>query len=664
MFTVRYGGKGGGGFALGVSDAHVVVRTQSRAPAASRSPVVAAVPLSREARSVLGRFDVQVRFPSAGVEVLRTRDPRGDPGLRDAARAVLNAEDEVRFAGRTLITPAARPVVYTENLFVKFRPELSPFECDEILSRHGLEVKRRLGYAQNAVFAGAPEGTGLKVFDVADALLDHPAVELCHPELVREARERAIHPAQWHLQRAVIGGRTIDQHVDVQGAWRLADGRGTVIAILDDGIDTGHEEFSEPGKIVAPRDFERDTFDPRPGPGDNHGTACAGVACASGRFGASGVAPGARLMPIRMPKGALGSQREADAFAWAADHGADVISCSWGPMDGAWYDPRDPLHDEVVPLPDSTRLAIDYATSRGRGGKGSVVLFAAGNGNESVDNDGYASYPRVVAVAACNDRGTRSVYSDFGRAVWCSFPSSDLEGALTPGIWTTDRRGANGYNPGGTAARGDAAGSYCNDFGGTSSSCPGAAGVAALVISRNPQLRGDQVRAILKAACAPIDTAGRSYDADGHSPFYGFGRLNARRAVELATAGPRPNVTVRSARREVRIPDLGIARINLPVQDTSRLRALRVGVDLQHGYLGDLVVTLRPPRESGMSPIVLHNREGGPADNLRRTYDTSTTPALAQAAGRIPRGEWVLEVADRVVGDEGILHGFFLELNL
>ena len=106
---------------------------------------------------------------------------------------------------------------------------------------------------------------------------------------------------------------------------------------------------------------------------------------------------------------------------------------------------------QVVPLPASTRLAIDYVTANGRGGKGCVVLFAAGNGNESVDNDGYASYAKVMAVAACNDRGRRSVYSDFGKAVWCAFPSNDFGHApfnhpepLTPGIWTTDRQGESG----------------------------------------------------------------------------------------------------------------------------------------------------------------------------------------------------------------------------
>ena len=131
-------------------------------------------------------------------------------------------------------------------------------------------------------------------------------------------------------------------------------------------------------------------------------------------IGASGVAPRAKLMPIRLASG-LGSQQEANAFRWAADNGADVISCSWGPADGRWFDPNDPRHQSVFRLPASTRLAIDYATTNGRGGKGCVILFAAGNGNESVDNDGYASYEGVIAVAACNDRGKRSVYSDFGR---------------------------------------------------------------------------------------------------------------------------------------------------------------------------------------------------------------------------------------------------------
>jgi len=92
------------------------------------------------------------------------------------------------------------------------------------------------------------------------------------------------------------------------------------------------------------------------------------------------------------------------------------------------------VHNQVVPLPDSTRLAIDYAI---RSGKGCVILFAAGNGNESVDN---ASYEKVIAVAACNNRGARAAY--YGKAIWCAFPSSNGLPSLTPGVWTTDRSGA------------------------------------------------------------------------------------------------------------------------------------------------------------------------------------------------------------------------------
>jgi len=491
-------------------------------------------------------------------------------------------------------------------------------------------------------------------------------VELCHPELVRRAQARVAFPQQWHLRATRIGTALVDAHASVEAAWALADGTGTTIAVIDDGVDVDHEELR--GKVVAPRDVTRRMDDARPGNDENHGTACAGVACAAGRFGASGVAPAARLLPVRLVSG-LGSQNEADAFVWAADHGADVISCSWGPEDGNPRLPADPRHLDTAALPDATRLAIDYAATRGRGGRGCVVFFAAGNGNESVDNDGYAGYRNVMAVAACNDRGTRSFYSDHGRAVWCAFPSSDFHrpgvAPLTPGIWTIDRSGAAGYNPGtgwGRTVPGDAAGNYASNFGGTSSACPGAAGVAALVLSRNPDLAAAEVRDIIRRSCDRIDPAGGEYDADGHSRFYGYGRVNARRAVELARPPQRAPRVTRTARRPVPIEDWRVSRLALPILDSMRLRALRVGVELDHSYVGDLVVRLLPPIGLGIGPIVLHRREGGATAGLRRTYDEAAVPALRAAAGKIPQGTWTLEVADQDTGDTGTLHSFTLEL--
>lgn len=199
--------------------------------------------------------------------------------------------------------------------------------------------------------------------------------------------------------------------------------------------------------------------------------------------------------------------------------------------DGTWWDPNDPQHLVEAPITDNSALALEAALTQGRLGRGCVVCWAAGNGNESADLDGWASFDGVTAVAACNDRGTRSVYSDTGDCIACAFPSNDFEfgGApapLTPGIWTTDRTGRRGYN-----GRPSPAGDFTDSFGGTSSACPGAAGAAALMISANPMLTGAEIRQAILDTADRIDAAGGIYDGGGHSPFYGHGRVNAEAAV-------------------------------------------------------------------------------------------------------------------------------------
>src|SRR5206468_11997886 len=92
--------------------------------------------------------------------------------------------------------------------------------------------------------------------------------------------------------------------------------------------------------------------------------------------------------------------------------------------------------------PDATREAIDYATTHGRGGKGTVIFFAAGNSNDDTVHDNYVSYPGVTAVAASTNFDTRSSYSRFGAAVAVAAPSSG--GSL--GITTLDATGASGYS--------------------------------------------------------------------------------------------------------------------------------------------------------------------------------------------------------------------------
>ncbi len=668
MPKVNYGTSDEPSFELSPSNDLIAVRTRSR-----RS--IKAGPVQPAAAGQVDDGKLVLAFPEAGVEVYRV--PAKSEDAVDERKAALKRDPDVQFAGRVLVDGAGEPVVYTENLFIKFRDDADPNESQRVLMDAGLTVKRKLDYATNAFFASAPEGTGQKVFDMAQALLLRKDVEYAHPELVRRKARRAISPKQWHLAECVVGAVAIKAHANVKAAHAITLGEGVVIAVIDDGIDVDHPEFAGNGKVVAPRDVTfgldhplgrdprpKDTT-PDPEQGENHGTACAGVACASGVDGASGVAPAAKLMPIRFA-GGLGSQQEADAFVWAAKNGADVISCSWGPADGRWWNPSDPRHHTHVALPASTRLAIDFALTNGRGGKGCVVLFAAGNGNESVDNDGYASYEKVIAVAACNDRGVRSVYSDFGNAVWCAFPSSDFAwdeqgrpAALTPGIWTTDRMALFGYNPG-SANDGDLAGSYTNSFGGTSSACPGAAGIVALMLSVNPGLKGSEVKQLLQKACDRIDVANGNYQND-RSAWYGFGRLNAVKAVEVARPVLKPTITVSKVFNQPLL-DLQRAEATLEIAENHSIDRVAVDIDIKHTFIGDLVLTLVPP--NGANPVVLHNRGGGATKDLRRTFDIANTPALAGYQNTSSQGTWRLHVKDEALRDTGLLVSFGLAVQL
>ncbi len=527
MYKVKFGGKKGKTIELVESLDLVAIRTKGNKELEN-------VTMSSRSRALVSGSPEVVAFPEAGITVRRISDEEGLESTlsrRDQARASLKEEDNIRFAGRVLQDAKSGEVMlYTENFFIKFHDAVSEVDCLKMITSYQLKVKSKLPFAANSYFVQATEGTGLKVFDIAEALLKEKQVEFCHPELVQERRFKTIHPLQWHLDKTSIGGKAINAHVNITEAWKKTLGKGITIAVIDDGVDTDHPEFA--GRIVHPFDATENKQDARPQSNeDNHGTACAGMACASGlKDGASGTAPEATLMPIRLRSG-LGSMAEATAFAWATDHGADVISCSWGPTDGDWWDPSDPTHKRMSALPDSTRLALEYALTKGRNGKGCVILFAAGNGNEDVKYDGYCSYPGVISVAACNDSSRRSVYSDYGDAIWVSFPSGDFgwkpfkhTAPATEGLRTTDRLKDAGYN----------AEDYSNSFGGTSGACPGMAGIVALMLAANPQLTPLEVKNIIRVSCKKIDKKVAEYDSEGHSIWYGYGRIDAGLAVSNA----------------------------------------------------------------------------------------------------------------------------------
>ena len=172
--------------------------------------------------------------------------------------------------------------------------------------------------------------------------------------------------------------------------------------------------------------------------------------------------------------------------------------------------------------------AFTWASNTARGGKGVAIFISSGNdysSSVSYPASLSATLPSVMAVGATNQRDTRSEYSNFGTALDFVTPSSDVDSPVTGGTTTTDRTGSLGYNTGDYTNNTSA-----NGFGGTSSASPLAAGIGALLLSVDPNLTAAQVRQTLRMTADKV--GGVVYDANGFNLQYGYGRLNAARAVQ------------------------------------------------------------------------------------------------------------------------------------
>lgn len=509
-------------------------------------------------------------------------DRETDPSIGLAVEE-LDDEDDVEFATRTFRqSPRSDDLVFVTNRFsVQFKPDVSAEEVEQFNRDRDVRVLQELDYLDGGHVLEAPAGDGERgAIALSNEYYESGLVEFATPDLVRPVhfkaptidlyeRSRTVDseevPSLYsELRRSVgDGGRPIgvivrgstetareerarssdddpafldeQWHLRTAGvtdAWTETRGDASIaVAVLDDGVDVDHPEFS--GRVTAQYDFAEKRPDGNPkDPYDSHGTACAGVAVAAG-VKAAGVAPGCSLIAVRTP-GYLGTIDEAAMFHWTATNGADAVSCSWGPAD----------RGGPFPLADNVRAAIRYCATEGRDGKGIPVFFAAGNGNESVSEDGYAASEYVIAVAASTSEEVRSYYSDYGPEIWVCAPSSGIPGWGERSIFTTDRRGSPGYNHG-DADEGDPAGDYTNSFGGTSSATPLVAGLAGLILSVNPDLTVEEVKTVLRTTADKIGPTS-SYDGTGHSHLYGYGRVNAAKAVREAKA----RLAVQSIARE------------------------------------------------------------------------------------------------------------------
>ncbi len=334
---------------------------------------------------------------------------------------------------------------------------------------------------------------------------------------------------QWHLKNP--GSNLWVKHVDVRAteAWDITQGsQDIVIGINDDGCDLLQPDLVD--NMEEALNFSTSwESDLEEGFGW-HGTQVAGVAAAVGNneMGVSGACPNCRLRCSNAfdPSGrydpnsmfGIADTAVAKPFIDQADAGTSVVNNSWGIEEG---EPTRANDEPATPqLATVVADAFDYAETNGRNGKGMVIVFAAGNGNQDVAKDELAAYPTNIAVAAVDDQGLKTYYSAWGDEINVAAPSN---GGLT-GIASTAVRGygeVGGRN-------------YTKQFGGTSSASPLVSGVVGLILSANPDLTAAEVREIIQYSSRKIDRLHGEYDENGHSIYYGYGMIDAYVAVRMA----------------------------------------------------------------------------------------------------------------------------------
>ncbi|CAH2049213.1 unnamed protein product, partial [Iphiclides podalirius] len=199
---------------------------------------------------------------------------------------------------------------------------------------------------------------------------------------------------QWYLNGGAAGG--LDMNVGY--AWRKGyTGKGVVITILDDGIQPNHPDLIQNYDPAASTDINGNDTDPTPQDnGDNkHGTRCAGevAAVAYNKYCGVGIAYNASIGGVRMLDGLVNDAVEAQALGFNTHH-IDIYSASWGPEDdGKTVDGPGPL----------ARRAFINGVTNGRGGKGSIFIWASGNGGRHTDScncDGYANSIFTISISS------------------------------------------------------------------------------------------------------------------------------------------------------------------------------------------------------------------------------------------------------------------------
>jgi subtilisin-like proprotein convertase family protein len=494
----------------------------------------------------LSTTEVSIRGKD-GLQKIVSLPPSGSPTAFAASLAKLRADHGTE--PELVLYPVGLPQnestrrIATQDVVITAS---SRFEADTIASSRGLVFKKAPAFSPNRFVYEAPNAAAA----LAAQTSPDSGIQVT-PLIAGLAAKKAMPndpyvPLQWHLKYQGQANAIPGTDINVESVWNYASASGNscrggnvTIGIVDDGMEWNHPDLAPNVLPELQWDWNGGDSDPSPNlaAGDDHGTACAGVAAARGnnRIGVSGVAPEASLVGLRLISGPATDLDEAEAMVWHKDQ-IEIKSNSWGPPDdGSTLDGPDLLMQD----------ALRAATSFGRNGRGTIITWAGGNGRDASDNsnyDGYANSIYTLAVAAMDSDGMQASYSESGANIVVTAPSDG--GDL--GIMTTDNRGSFGYNPGFTgqdvfgspdlAGTGDAT----KNFGGTSSATPVVSGVVALMLEKNPALGWRDVQEILMRSAKKVNPTDPDWktsvtpDFINHSHKYGAGLVDTAAAVDLA----------------------------------------------------------------------------------------------------------------------------------
>jgi subtilisin family serine protease len=467
----------------------------------------------------------------------------------DVLLADLQALDEVDFATPTFqLTEESVWYVYHEFL-VSFHEGVTQAQIDSVILVNALAVIREPGSYQPSYTFAQTENSPVDVFEICAGLFESGLCYTAFPNLYGLADlcltpNDTYYPRQWHLNHTASFPGKVDADIDMAEAWEYAQGNtNTTIALIDYAFDIQHAHidpqrfrfaFDSGGDFLKERQPDWEPSIPEGIVATHpllwHGTACLGMvaAVANNSQGVAGIADSLAIMPIKTVDDELWGNFESYSlgFQWAAYWMVDVIFSAI---------------DFPVGIPDIPR-AIDYGYHYG----GTATIIAAGNRSRRLNP--LASLSTTFAVGG----------SDYDDNLWeLSNRGPGLE-LLAPavGITTTDVTGELGYNDHNMDS--DSCNIdldyYCNFgsgytpingsvYSGTSAAAAQVAAVAALVKSRRPGLTENpkSPEALYYVLRFSAEDQIHPSDPAGYDTLFGYGRLNAERALLAVVRGDANN---------------------------------------------------------------------------------------------------------------------------